>query len=259
MEGVRRMKRLMLPVAVALVAAWGAPSLADTPPPDDASLVVGNDVWQPGERYQEGGDWLALLCTATQCRLEPARLVVRPESWQGHYDDEPTDGQQLTFALSKVGEGEVIAWFRNRPERQWLEAGEVVTYASRVGRLKRPATEGSYEITVPLPEGGEARFVPLFDRAGGSFQLQLRAHGQREMLGELGGCSHELSTDYLLWAGEMDHDGKPDYLVSYVDGDGQVLLYLSGAAAAGALVAVAAVYDAPPYGGECDGMGWLEG
>ncbi len=253
------MNKVLLLLAVVLLAVWGAPSAEEVPLSNDASMVIGNDVWQPGGRYQDGDDWLALVCTPAQCHFEPARLLVRPESWQGHYDDEPTEGQQLTFQRSNAGEGEVVAWLRKSPQRQWLLPGPVVTYASKAGGLKRPPTEGTYEISVPLTEGGEARFVPLYDREGGIFQLQLRALGQRQMLGELRPCSHELSTDYLLWAGEMDRDGKPDYLVSYVDEDGPVILYLSGAAAPEQLAGVSVAYDAPPFGGECDGMGWLEG
>lgn len=249
------MSRVIL--AVALLAIWSTASLADIQVSDDASMVVENDVWQPGNRYQQGEDWLALVCTPAQCRFEPARLTVRPESWQGHYDDEPTEGQQLTFQRSNEGEEMVIAWFLKRPQREWLAPGPVVTYVSKAGALQRPPTEGTYEIAIPLPEGGEARFVPLFDRAGRAFHLQLRAHGQRQMLGELGSCWHELSTDYLLWAGDMDRDGKPDYLISFVDADGQVVLYLSSVAEMKGKIGVATVYDSPPNGGECDGSGWL--
>ena len=53
-------------------------------------FLLGADQWQPGERYRSGSQWLALVCSKTDCQLEPAKLTVRREKWQGHYDDQPT-------------------------------------------------------------------------------------------------------------------------------------------------------------------------
>lgn len=274
------MKRVIAVAGWALTGMLSLSTWAAAPEPGAAEFVVGNDLWQPGTRYRSGTDWLALICTVESCRFEPAALEVRPESWQGHYDEEPTTGQQLRFRRTAATAGEVIAWFRVNPERAWSVPGPVTTYASSAAPLKRPSTPGTFEVAVDLPAAGQARLVPLLD--GSTFRLQLRAHGKRQMLGELGACSHEITTDYFLWAGDLERDGKPDYLISFVDADGQVVLYLSSAAAiappaemeqpaeiaepakvvepAGTaeLVGIGGVYDAPPFGGECDGSGWLE-
>ena len=85
--------------------------------------------------------------------------------------------------------------------------------------------------------------------------LQLRSQNKRQLLpGDLGTCSGLFHPrNYLLWAGDLDRDGEPDYLISYVDADGPVHLFLSSAARPHQLVGLGGIYDSPPHGGECDG------
>lgn len=239
-------------------------------------FVFGNNIWQPGHQFKDGNNWLALACGDKGCSIEPASLKVSDESWQGHYDDEATFGQRLLF--NKQGDsstGNVIAWFQTSTVQRWLKPGFISTYYTTDGQLKPPSGKGTLEIEIDLPSGKSAQLVPMLltaelssklsrqytpqtPRNSASFLLQLRANGKRQlMLGELGSCSHELNRDYLLWAGDMDQDGKADYLVSFIDADGPVHLYLSSAARKHQLVGLAGVHYAPPFGGECDGEGWL--
>lgn len=222
-------------------------------------FVVGNDQWQPGRRYKSSADWLALNCMPSGCSLEPARLTVKAESWQGHYDDKPTRGQKLNLRKLKPGPGSVIAWFQLDARHPWLKPGAVTTYASSAGRSKRPPSEGTLEVAIDLPDGKSATLVPLFDRKNQVFQLQLREPKRRQMLGQLAHCSREVANDFFLWAGDLDGDGRADYLISFIDDEGQVLLYLGGAADQGEyqIAGIAGAYNSPPYGGECDGEGWL--
>jgi hypothetical protein len=228
--------------------------------PNGVRFVVGNDQWQPGTRYKSSADWLALNCTPSGCSLEPARLTVKAESWQGHYDDKPTRGQKLNFRKLKPGSGSVIAWFQLDAKHPWLKPGAVTTYASSAGRTKRPASEGTLEVAIDLPDGKPVTLVPLYDRESQLFLLQLREPKRRQMLGQVASCSRAVANDYFLWAGDLDGDGRPDYLISFVDYDGQVLLYLGGAAAQGEyeIAGIAGVYESPPGDFECDGEGWLE-
>lgn len=138
-----------------------------------------------------------------------------------------------------------------------LTPGPITTYASRMVRLKRPPSARTLEVAVDIPDGSQAVLVPLLDQANAAFRLQLRTREQRQMLGQVGACSGMVSTGYFLWAGDLDRDGRPDFLISFVDADGQVVLYLSGMAAAGEIVGIGGIFDAPPFGGECDGGGWL--
>jgi len=240
-----------------LVCAASAPA-QEIEPDAEAGITFSLDSkpWQPGQRYRSGNDWLALVCQKSECRLEPAKLMVRKEKWQSHYDNEATDGQRLTFKRQTSGPGQVLAWFRLDANVPWLVPGPVATYAASTAKPKRPASEGTLELAVDLPDGTQATLVPLYDKPNGKFLLQLRVPGKRQLLDELGACSHEVTSDYLVWAGDLDRDGQPDYLINFADGEGK--LYLGKQAAPNEIAGEAGVYSPPPHGGECDGSGWLK-
>ena len=231
-------------------------------------FVVGNDLWLPGERFEDGGDWLALVCNAKGCAFEPAMLAVEPDTWQGHYDDEPTSGQRLNFRTDAAGDGEVSGWFRTSPAFPWLEPGAVVTYHSPMNPQGLLPERSALEAAIALPHDETARLVPLLVTSSWLNQrqsdrnfswpravLQLRSRQKRQLLpGDFGTCSGLFHPrNYLLWAGDLDRDRNPDYLISYVDADGPVHLFLSTAADPDQLVGLGGVFDSPPFGGECDG------
>ena len=208
-------------------------------------LVVGDQVWLEGRYYKSGNDWLALACDAKSCALEPARVVVRGES-QPNMDDSVTiKGQSLTFTRNHPGKRKVIAWLQRNPAKPLLHPGPVTTYGSIIEGFKSPDTPGTHELSVTTPDGELSRFVPLLSRNDHRFVLQLRSQGKRQMLEQLWQCSTTGNTDYLLWAGDLDGDGRPDYLISYVDGYGEVVLYLSSEADAADLVGTAVSYQDP--------------
>ena len=231
-------------------------------------LVVGNDFWLPGEHYEDGDDWLALVCSASGCALEPALLAVAPDTWQGHYDDEPTSGQRLRFGMAAPDNGDVVGWFQVSPAFAWLKQGDVATYHSPKNTAGFLPERGALEAAIPLPGNETARLVPLLITSDQLNQwqskrnyrwpsavLQLRADRQRQLLpGEFGSCSGLFHPrNYLLWAGDIDRDDEPDYLVSYVDAEGPVHLFLSSAANEGQLVGLGGIFHSSPFGGECDG------
>lgn len=215
-------------------------------------FVVGEDLWQPGAQYKSGGDWVALICASGGCEFEAATLSVTAEKWQGHYDDEATAGQRLKFRRSSKN-GEAIAWFRKAEDLPWLTPGKVITFASRIRPPLRKSTPGTLELAIEVPGAGQMLFVPLLDQANEVVSLQFRTAKRRQVLGQLGGCSHQYSTGYFLFAGDIDRDGAADFLVSFVDADGDVVLYSSAVADTVEVLRQIGVFHAPPFGGECDG------
>jgi hypothetical protein len=236
---------------------------------NSVQFVAGNDLWQPGKQYKSGSDWLALVCDGKQCKLMLAALDAKEESWQGHYDDQPTAGQHLLFRQATDAPGQPVAWFRTTGAPPWLKQGPLPSYYAG-GRYKQlPDKRGTMEFLIEMPEGRKATLVPMLvpksllekladKKEGriyyGALLLQLRTPEKRQLLpGSFGTCSGVVTPNYLLWAGDLDGDGKPDFLISYIDADGPVHLLLSGAAKREQLVGLASVFNSPPFGGECDG------
>ncbi len=225
---------------------------AEAPP---VEFVLGDTAWQPGDRWQSGPGWLALACVDLDCRLDAARLKVTPGK-----GPDGTRGQQFSFSRARPARPseQVLAWFKADARLPWLRARTLPTYAAGTATPKRPDSPGTLEIAVGLPNGPAAMLVPLYDKAGGRFMLQLRLPDKRQMLDELGVCSHAVPGDFLLWAGDIDGDGRPDFLISYIDGDGEAHLYLAAQAAAGQIVGLAGSYVAPPSRETCTDAGWRD-
>ncbi|MGH8168936.1 MAG: hypothetical protein ACRETJ_00170 [Steroidobacteraceae bacterium] len=234
------------------------------------TFATGNDFWQPKHAFDSGPDWLALTCTGHDCKLEPASLVVKPQFQTGQYDDRPTYGEHLKFTAAHVSGRTVVAWLRTDRAPAWLKPRAVPTYFGPGYPLETDPKVGTLSAKIHLPDGTAALLVPaeitsaLLAKAGiantnldSNYVLQLRASDKRQLLGAFGMCglgsSFPSPREYLLWTGDLDGDGKPDYLIDFsVDADGSTELYLSGSARPGELVGLAAVYEPPPDEGECD-------
>lgn len=240
--------------------AWPEPDMTMQ---GTVKFVTGNERWHTGEEFRIVNDWLALSCKPAGCELEAATLNVQPELRQGHYDDQPTIGQLLSFKRQRAqSSGEVVAWFNMADAPPWLKLGAVPTYYAPPFPLKQPKSPGSLEVEINQPKGGAVRLVPMklaadSDLAMGSnsdsYLLQLRASNKRQLLlGHLGACYGNIEPrKFLQWSGDLDRDGTPDYLISFIDQDGPVHLYLSSHARPGQLVGLAGVYKSPSSDAEC--------
>lgn len=231
-----------------LRAAWVAPNNATS---GSIRFVVGNDRTQPGAAFKSGDAWLALVCGTTECHLAPATLSVAPQR----------AGQQLHFEVTDAADVRTVAWFAVDRAQPWLTSGAIATYYSGDGHPKE-TDKGTEEAQISLPGGSSAVLMPML-LSNSDFStsppvlLMLRIGNRRQLLlGQLGLCGHSFrSDDYLLWAGDLDHDGKPDFLVSFVDGDGPIHLYLSSTAKSQRQVGLAGIYNPPPSGINCDASG----
>ncbi|MBC7617572.1 MAG: hypothetical protein H7293_01025 [Candidatus Saccharibacteria bacterium] len=241
----------------------------------------------PGTGYRAGSGWWALSCDAAAnakspaCSLTPTNLSVS-RGTHPVYDGEPVPSQLLYWsplpgAISFDGEkttGNARLLFLFKPLRSLaamkLSAGPVDTYLH--GNMKdypKPPTPGTLEVRIPMGAGQFADIVPRtlpagtrevqnipMQDVGYPFDfLELRIGPKRQRISGLWtGCSTSTlrpAIDYLWWAGDLDGDGKLDFVLSR-DGSDHLVLYLSSQAKEGELVGEAGSFQySNPAQGEC--------
>lgn len=253
-------------VLVLLMLAQTATSAADDEPvsaPNLLNFVQGEDVWVPGWVFSNSDDWLALSCTEQACQLVEAALKVTPASWQGHHDEIATSGQRLAFRTSIDSPGKVVAWIRQDEELSWLRPGAIeFYYAYELSPIVQNEKD-TYEIIITSADESPVTLAPVlrmeagqersYARPGDPIFLLLRAAGAQQLLSEqIAACSGELNLEYLLWSGDLDRDGRTDYLIDYTDSAmGTVRFYLSSYAKPGQLVGEAGIGVTQPLDGDC--------
>ena len=234
-------------------------------------------IHMPGTGYRAGSGWWALVCDAGEdlsdekkgCRLSGTQLSIA-KAKHAVYDSEPVASQLLYWSplpadLDKVAhEGEkrpkLIMVFK--PLRSLanlkLSAGSVTTYVHS-GMSQYPATArpGTLEVRLSMGNGRYADVVPRIKKitarkdegqtstsAPNIATFELRMGNLRQKLPGFSFSAIEATgylrpSDYLLWAGDLDGDGKPDLLIRHGDSDIDVALYLSSLAKDGELVGLA--------------------
>lgn len=211
----------------------------------------------PGKSFRAGDGWWSLVCD-THCQLTPVRMAVTP-AMHPVYDSEPTPSQILSWAPLPPGLIEATRSGRDQPkllavfkpirslQGLVLKEGPVKTWLHQAmdhypagGRL------GTMEVAIPISTQNSALLVPRLKRAGAgpvanpdasaqadTLALELRINGRRQMLGHfdtsgIEGLGPVKPKDYLMWAGDLDGDGKLDLLIDFLASNGrQVELFLS--------------------------------
>ena len=245
------MKLTFLVLTASLLVCNTAVALDDGTFSGKLAMVVGNDV-TTSDPVAAGSDWLSFQCNDKGCSLFPAQVSLSevPNS----RDSMEMVLQRLHFSTTGSDSTHVVeAWFRQDKAHAWLKPGPVPTFASVEGPVAA-AVDVSTESFDIVVAGRTITLMPLLDRDRKRIRLQLREPGIRQMLDDVSECLGA-SPGYLRWAGDLDGDGRPDYLIDYPRGADKThaVLYLSSLAGPQQLVGSAAVFDSAVDFIGCDG------
>lgn len=224
---------LRCPALVASLAlAVAAPALAGEP-----ALVLPGEYPAGTSGAHAGEDWLALVVDE-----EHSALVSTPVSVDAVADPVFGDAPGERVAAPALG-GEPLALLRDLP---LLRAGDVVTVLAEPKDLARDLplmmflnSAEAYRLTLdcgPMPADHARERCTLGFARGGQRQALARFEGSRVASGQ-----RALGVDAapaLLWAGDIDRDGRLDLLLDLSDRYdlGATSLFLSTAAGPGQLV-----------------------
>ncbi|RTL47194.1 MAG: hypothetical protein EKK53_00170 [Burkholderiales bacterium] len=214
----------------------------------------------PGRNFRAGDGWWGLVCgTATNCRLVALRLAITPAK-HDVYETDPVPSQWLVWSpLPAVGELHAVF----KPVRSLaglpLAAGPVKTWLQRgmAGPYPDAGRIATMEVAITVAPGTTALLVPrlrpAIKRDAGSGQpealvLELRAGQQRQLLEDFENDSPEALSPvdpkaYLVWAGDLDGDGKLDLLLDTGSCSRKLTLWLSSRAKGPEMVGLAGSFE----------------
>jgi hypothetical protein len=224
-----------------------------------------------GREYRSGAGWWALRCNEG-CELIPLSLTVASKD-HAQYDDKPMPGQVLQFAPKLATEGVIAVFkpFRAPLDKLKLAAGPVKSWG--LGGACKPKTgirhEGGHIMggELALAGGEKLLFVPRLEQlakgavaeegAARQVELEVRWGGKRQWVGNFsfditwGEGSTVEPSQYVRWVGDLDNDGKPDFIIDTDSQGTQLTLYLSSLAGPGEIVGMAGSfhYFAPDQAG----------
>ncbi len=200
-------------------------------------VVIGHAPQLARGTLPRDGAWSGLYCVAQDCELRPATVSITESSARNALDEDE--------ALDVLGvEGDPLALFHDVPLKPgkvatWYEASEnpegsrQYTSLKRLGRWQMPGGEQRLSLSwVKLPdEGGYRYFVGDGKQKQFLFETAVEGH--------YGGDK----TPIVHWVGDLDGDGKTDFLLSLPDDNCgyDQRLYLSSQAVTGELVHRAAL------------------
>ncbi len=212
-----------------------------------------------GREYRSGSGWWALRCNEA-CELVPLSLSVSSKDHKV-YDSPPMEGQLLEFTPRLPADGVIAVFkpFRAPLDKLQLKAGPVVSWMP--GRECKPRKgirhEGGHVMggELLLPGGDKVLFVPRQEAKGPAsgiapaVWLELQAGGKRQRLGDF---EFDIMWDkdstlepssYIRWVGDLDNDGKADFIIDTGAVTTNLTLYLSSLAGPGEAVGMAGSFS----------------
>ena len=187
-----------------------------------------------------GSGWRGLVCNLNSCELRPVDLhMPKPDGrdtqqiirWHRPATYKPVRGEYTIALLAGVGPAD------RTPVPTW--------YTLRTQRTVADAVNGSMGVSITPPSGETLRVLPRWSPSARRLTLYAEQLGKQTALGHipLQALEHGIKPrDILIWAGDIDTDGRPDF-ITRVAGDAGTQglhLWLSSKAQNGALVGLAA-------------------
>jgi hypothetical protein len=177
---------------------------------------------------RDGDNWLGLFCHEDVCSVAPARVRVEPFRDMSDKEHEAT-GRSVSIAGPS---DELVCLFKNVPG---VEAGAVLTVPERDivddrEHAKLTFDGIAYELRRSMPE--------TFAKPA---RLLLRGEGEFQTIATEAKLDEGGPVWCIQWAGDLDHDGRLDFILSCdVFNSRGLQLFLSGTAREGELVRMAA-------------------
>jgi hypothetical protein len=196
----------------------------------------------PGREFKSGAGWWALSCAAAGCRIAEAGMMVASKAHPLMESAQTTPGQLMRW-LPTPDNGTLLMFkpFRAPANAIKFAAGPVKTYYRAGGAAARAKKAAAGEWAVDLPGGPPMRLRAVASKTKGSppQSLELRVGDVRQALPQFGFNDEysQQAKDHVLWAGDLDGDGRPDLVVKAADGLGDdIVMLLSSMAKPGELV-----------------------
>lgn len=217
----------------------------------------------PGLEYKAGSGWWLLSCDKT-CSLK-AETLSSVARLHAQYDGPPVSGQVLSVAPGAAQHMVMLFKpFRGRGKQLMLAEGPVKTWVGgeHHDMSMQPVGHNMWAGNLRLSDGQVLKLIPRATDVNGPSQagtgqadaetsnagiprsvaLDVELNGSRQTIGDfMFGISPNETlkpSDYVVWIGDLDHDGKPDMLIQLSqDGAGTTyVLLLSSFAKPGQVV-----------------------
>lgn len=164
-------------------------------------------------------NWHGLVCSIKGCELRP--VLINFDAARDANASLVEGKMHIHYSPLKKIKGEfTIAFIGGNPEKS--VAPLPTWFTSRTPRTAKDAENGSLGITLDTPTQGDFRLVPRWNKRSNNSYLTLYLENkkQRQSLGQISleAVNAGLKTrDILIWAGDMDGDGKIDLITRVGD------------------------------------------
>lgn len=212
-----KVKALLAVLLVLLGVSTASTAFAQESEPDPCLVlrptqIAPDDVGEAAD--YPGGGWLGLIPVGNRWTLAPASVRFEPSQPGGDIVD------------IKSNLGKAVALFRCK----WLRQGKVDAANLAFPKDGRAIEPGAS----PLRFDFHGRRYALHHTASGAVIAE--GDGKRSVLHDFGGGSPPFSAS-LIWAGDLDRDGRPDFLMEFESDLGaSFCLFASGRAKENELV-----------------------